>query len=638
MKSVLFPLYRLSGRTRLAGRLGALGAGLAAAVTAWANVPGGGSQGPDVTLTLQGNNVLLSNGIISATINTRTAEVNSLLFKGRDMVNRSGKSHMYFSRDGGTTYENLAHCVCSVTTRTPDTVDISCKHVYTPGAGDKAAWDVDAHFVLRRGATGLYVYTINSHPASYPALSVGEWRLVWPMPAEGDNWLLEKVYIDELRHWTLASAGDYRRTVPVTGAPKEVTQFTSGPWNGKYDCKYVYVGIYSDLGCWGYASDKNHLGGWFVFGNHEYFTNGPMKQDLTATQGSLNLVHLNMNHYGGTAPAFDAGQEWQKVYGPFLIYCNDQASGDECWKDAQEQAKAEASAWPYAWLKHPAYPAATERGGVTGRFVVRDALKPEVAAANAWVGLALPDSSPEGNFQYQGAGYQYWVRAGADGRFSIANVRPGAYTLYAFTNGAVGEFSRANVTVQAGALQPLGDVTWQVPHHGTKIAWEIGVPDRRSTEFKHGDDYFQPMLFWTMPKEFPNPLEYFVGQSDWRKDWNYAQSYYYQGSQEVPHPWRIHFRLDAAPRETATLTVAIAGSHQAGLNIAINGSGAAIPLKHQGGNALVRETDHAKYEVIYVPIAAGLLQAGENTITLTQTSVRGDQSSIMYDYLNLELP
>ncbi len=610
------------------------------AAAAHANVAGGGSEGSDVLLSQQGASVKLSNGILTVTIDAANAQVDSILYKGRDMINgQGGHSHMYFSRDGGTDYETLPHCVYTVTKQGGDMVDISCKHVYTPGKGDKHAWDVDVHFVLRRGAHGLYVYTINSHPASYPAMTVGEWRMVWPMPEAGQNYLLEKVYIDELHHEVMPSAADYRATIAVPGAPKEVTQFTTGIWAGKYDCKYVWVADYWDLGCWGYASDVNHLGGWFVFGSHEFFTNGPMKQDLTATQAAINLVHLNMNHYDGTELKFPQGTAWQKIYGPYFIYFNDQATGDECWKDAQAQARAEAAAWPYAWLSNPLYPARKDRGTVAGRFIVKDALKSGVSGANAWVGLALPETGHEGGFQFQGEYYQYWVHAASDGSFTIPNVRPGKYTLYAFTTGAVGEFSKVNVTVGAGQASNLGDVVWSVPHKGTKIAWEIGIPDRRATEFKHGRDYFVPMLYTQFPGEFTNPLNYYVGKSDFHQDWNYAQSYAYQGAKMVPHPWIIHFNLDEAPAGAATLTLALAGSHQAKLDVlANNGAATHVTPKYPGGNALVRESDHAKYEVDYVTIPAGKLTKGENTITLVQTNTGSDQASIMYDYLNLELP
>ena len=535
-----------------------------------ANVPGGGSQGPDVALKQNGDDVILDNGTIQATIDTTSARILVLKYKGRDMIDEEGKhGSIYFSRDGGATYENLGHCVYSVTKQTPDTVDISCDHIYSPDKKDKAPWDVDAHFVLRRGASGLYVYTVNSHPASYPDLTVGEWRMVWPTPNIGEDHLLENVYIDDLRHWTMPTAGDYNRAVGVPGAPKEVMRITTGGWAGKLDSKYVYSAKYWDLGCWGYASDKNHLGAWYVFGSHEFFSNGPTKQDLTATMG-LNLVHLNMNHLGGTEIHVKEGAAWQKVYGPYLLYFNDKASGYACWMDAKAQAQAEAAAWPYSWLNNPAYPSAKERGTAQGRLIVKDALKPEVSANNAWIGLALPETSAEGPWQNQAAGYQYWVRVAPDGSFTIPSVRPGNYTLYAFTEGAVGEFAKKDVTITPGTTTVLGDLTWQVPHKGMKIAWEIGVPDRSAAEFKHGNEFFYPLVYQQVPRDFPNPLDYHVDKSKWATDWNYAQSSFWDGSKYVPQQWRIHFRLAQVPSGDATLTIAIASSHRAHIAVYVN--------------------------------------------------------------------
>jgi hypothetical protein len=60
----------------------------------------------------------------------------------------------------------------------------------------------------------------------------------------------------------------------------------------------------------------------------------------------------------------------------------------------------------------------------------------------------------------------------------MPNVRPGTYMLYTFTDGAAGEFSKPDVTLQAGTTT-LGNLTWNIPHKGSRIAWEIGVPDRR---------------------------------------------------------------------------------------------------------------------------------------------------------------
>jgi rhamnogalacturonan endolyase len=593
-----------------------------------ANVPGGGSAGPEVTLTESDGNVILANGILTATIRKANAGITSLKFRGYEMLNAG-----YYSMDGGERYRQPARCFFSVKTRTPDLVDLSLKSVWQ---NEAQAFDIEVHYVLRRGASGLYSYAILSHPANYPATTVGEWRMVWKL----SNELLEKIYVDDFRHWQMPAASDYQQAQRTPIA--EIVKLTTGAWAGRYDCKYDYSAEYWDLGCWGHASDKNKIGGWIVLGGHEFFNDGPTKQDLTAASG-INHLHFGLNHYNASGIQVAAGETWQKLFGPFLLFCNyNPAGGDACWADAKAQAKAESAAWPYSWLNNPAYPLAGQRGAITGRFIVRDSLKPTVTAANAWVGVAQPPAN--GNWQFESKHYQFWVRTDAQGNFTIPNVRPGSYTLYAFTDGAVGEFSKPGVMINAGQMTALGELTWDVSHKGKKIAWEIGVPDRTAKEFRHGTDYFHGYLWENFAQEFPNPLDYTVGQSHWSTDWNYAQARYSGANPpngSAPWKWRIHFALTNVPPGTATLTLAIASAQKAAIAVYVNDESqpfTRVSPSVQGGNALLREGIHAKYCVEYVSIPTARLKTGDNVITLALLDARSADAHVMYDYLNLELP
>jgi rhamnogalacturonan endolyase len=238
--------------------------------------------------------------------------------------------------------------------------------------------------------------------------------------------------------------------------------------------------------------------------------------------------------------------------------------------------------------------------------------------------------------------YEYWVKTDAAGNFKIPFVRPGSYTLSAFTTGAVGEFTKTGVQVAAGTNTPLGDVTWDVPHKGSSIAWEIGVPDRTAKEFRHGNDYFHGYVWQNFSKEWPNPLDYTIGKSNPATDWNYAQTAYVQGTQISPWKWRIHFTLGSVPSAgDATLTLAIASAQRASINVYANDESrplATVKPSIQGGNALLRESIHAKYCVEYVPIPVGNLKTGDNTITLEFPATRSADAHVMYDYVNLEMP
>lgn len=609
-----------------------------------ANDPGGGSPtgGANVTLTTTATTATISNGVIQAMIEKSTGRVSSYKLNGFQMVDPANP--IYYSMDGGASFEVPTNCVYSVTTQTSDMVDVSFKRTWNDTSGYKHAFDIDLHFVLRRGDTGLYAYAILNHPASYPATSVGEWRIVWKLPRNSTTFTFERAYVDDLRNWEMPSVYDYQNASPT--AIGEIVKLNTGVMAGKYDGKYTYAARYSEIGTWGHASHIAKRGVWFALGGHDYFNDGPTLQDLTSSESYI-LMHFGRNHFGGSGTSVAAGETWRKMYGPFLLYCNATTAannaGDVLWADAKAQVAAEKAAWPYSWLTNSDYPAAAARGTVTGRLLVNDPLKPSITGANANIGLAAPEETA-GNWQFQSKGYQYWTKADASGNFSIPAVRPGTYTLYAFTDGVIGEFSKIGVTVTAGGTNAQGNITWNVSHPGTSIAWEIGVPDRTAKEFKHGNDYFIPFLWDVYTQELPNPLVYNVGSSNPATDWNYVHSNHTDATTgtTVPWDWNLNFNLPAVPRSgTATLTVAVASSHYSRLFLYLNGSPtsfARISPPVSGGNALLRQGIHAKYSYVDIPIPVSSLRTGANTFTFRFTGDPGHSPHVMYDYLRLELP
>ena len=539
-----------------------------------ANDPGGGAPGTgaNVTLTETSTHVTLSNGVITATIRKDNGQVTSYLFKGTQMVlpNRP----IYYSMGGGDTFDVPSQTVYSVTSQSADMIDVSFKRTWNPNAGFKYALDIDLHFVLRRGDTGLYAYAILDHPAHYPAVNLGEWRIVWWLPRDSTTFHFERAYVDELRNWEMPSYYDYQNASPTAIA--EIVKLNTGVMAGKYDGKYTYAARYYDIGTWGHTSKVSKKGVWFVLGGHDFFNDGPTHQDLSSSESYI-LMHFGRNHYGGSSINVAEGEAWRKIFGPFLLYCNETTattnSGDVLWADAKAQVEAEKSAWPYSWLVNADHPAASGRGTVTGRLLINDPLKPHVNGANAMVGLAAPQET-HGNWQQQSKGYQYWVKADSAGNFTIPHVRPGSYTLYAYTTGVVEEFSKTGITVSSGATNAQGDLTWNVSNPGSSIAWEIGVPDRTAKEFRHGNDYFTPFLWEVYPNEFPNPLVYNVGTSNPSTDFNYVHSNYPTSTPGTTTAWNwdVNFHLPAVPRSgNATLTVAFAGSHYSRLFLYING-------------------------------------------------------------------
>jgi rhamnogalacturonan endolyase len=358
---------------------------------------------------------------------------------------------------------------------------------------------------------------------------------------------------------------------------------------------------------------------------------------------------LGGQHYGmGGAFDMPAGQEFHKLYGPFLIYANKTSATSNAagvlWQDALAQAKAEQGAWPYEWFKESTYLQAAQRGTVSGAISIDDWGTPGASSADLWVGLA-----PAGtDFQQQTKTCQFWTKSDATGSFEIKNVVPGRYTLYAFGRGANGQFAQPGVVVKAGQNPSIHPV-WVPDRKGT-TAWEIGYPDRTAEKFKHDTDYFRWGVFQQFPADFPKGLTYTVGKSDWRKDWNFAQptladtdatgaTVYHQ------YPWTIDFDLAAAPlsgaNDSASLYFSFASTFSAALIVSVNGTNVTTPttgfFPANPSDAMIRLGSHGAWSEARSTFPAKLLKAGANTILLNQRKAASG-ASVMYDYLRLELP
>lgn len=92
----------------------------------------------------------MGNGIISATIQKNNGQIRSMLYSGFETV----LGNIYYSMDGGSSFQTPGPCVFSVTTQTPDLLDLSFFQLYT---GQPHVLDIDIHYVLNRRFGCLYL-------------------------------------------------------------------------------------------------------------------------------------------------------------------------------------------------------------------------------------------------------------------------------------------------------------------------------------------------------------------------------------------------------------------------------------------------------------------------------------------------
>lgn len=617
-------------------------------------MPGRAQGTSKVSVVDSGPTVVLRNDLVAVTMQKASATIITFTYNGANiLVGGYGVGKFYWSWNQSA-YQNPSGCLYTLTADTATTGGSYAEvklHITWSGVSADAPMDVDIYYSLKTGVSGAYTAAKLSHPAAYPLKLGGEWRMA-AYPGATFDWLS----VDAARNRLMPSDADETAAVVVPGAPREVMRLTTGVYANHYECKYDYSADFGDLDAWGWSSTTDHIGVWMTAPSKEYYPGGPLKRELICYATSILLNMLGGTHYGmGGEGDVAAGENRQKVYGPFPIYCNRVPAATPnaplaLWQDAIAQGRAEQAQWPYAWFTEPAYVAAAGRGTVTGRLLIQDATTAAVPAANAWVGVAIPPAgtTDAADFQRWSKNYQFWVRTDAAGNFSIPHVLPGTYALFAFGGGATGQLTRAGAaTVTAGATAALGTVTW-TPTRIAPTVWEIGVPDRSAQEFRHGNDYWvggtypDPnwAKFMNYPTEFPQDVNYTVGQSSWATDWNYVQPYNIVDSPQATAPeWKVNFNLSTAPKagSTASVYVAAAASFAAALIVKVNGTNITTPTTGlffaDPSDATIRKGNHGAFAELRFSFPASLLRAGPNVVSFTQRRSGGD---IQYDYLRLE--
>ena len=656
-------------------------------VLARANNPGGFTSSVTTAVTTGTETVnghtdrYLDNGILHVSIQNN-GNVDSIKYlkpglpgtpkvNGTEMVSQSGVNfgnhtaiyyYIYPDSTGDAVYLN--------TTTSSTNIDLGYLRAYNPAVHNVAA-DAELHYSLGKRNTGLYCYLILKHPASFAVytnnLNVSFIQCIWPTAHDNTNFLCENQYLDDFTRYGLATNGvnqkrnglqpnfwDVYHTIAVTNFPKEVVQYTTGVFAGSTNGKYSYTLDYPKISTFGMASDTNKLGLWYVSGGHEYQNNGPTACEYAGGIGGLLLYEPLIAHYANTGLTVSSNANWTKIYGPWLLYFNSASNGAACWADSKNQALAEQSAWPYAWLTNGVYQKKNQRASVSGKLVINDPLRPQASAAGAWVGLAAPDDGTENasdNWQFQSDGYQFWTQCAADGSFTLPPVTTfspyggnASYKLYAYcggTNGSVGEFQTGPFTFAPGTVTNLGTLTWTVPHAGSQVLWEIGYPDRTAAKFRHGDEYGIPGLWLRFTNEFSNPLEYYIASNNWATAFNFCQTIDFMST--APWKWHLNFNLPSVKQGTYWLNIAYAAADSIQVIRVNNDSGIVKTFRPDNGtpsgDTYLRQGIHSKYTVAHVPIPSTLLNVGANVITLDQ-EYHSDHGrvSFMYDYVNFEAP
>jgi len=564
------------------------------------------SVNDDVQLEEFSTNVRISNGLISMVIGKSNAKVNELLVNGQNILAPKGA---YFDANVPG-YININADKFEIVSNTSDMVHVKGTKFST----SSAPFEIESHYILRRGDSGYYSFLVYRHNSNFSAELVQTRHVI-----RVDTERMPNMIVSNNRQGQLP-------TQQMLGAAENVADATVRLADGSVFTKYNWAMYEGEHFVHGMAG--NDLGLWVIKGSNEYQPSGPVKQNLTVHEENVVLAMLHSTHYGSPAVKLPANSGWKKIYGPFFVYVNTGDNLTELWTDAKVRAEYERQAWPYNWLNLAEYD--NQRTSVSGELNLADGSIP----VDAWV--ILGESSTY--WTQQAKDYLYWSKVNYDGTFTIDNVRPGTYTLWAWGGGVFGEFEYPEIDVVTDQPTVLPKLTWEPLNSGT-LVWEIGIPNRTADEFFSIDHHRNWGLWFEYHRQFPEGVNYYIGSSDYTKDWNFVQPAMMVGEwgNRTAEPWRIYFDLPEQPsNDLGILTIAIAGTGGVRLDVLINGQ-LVKSLSYSADGSVHRSGISGIYHLEQIEFDATLLNQGENIVELKVHGSNSLSSGIMYDYLRLEL-
>ncbi|KAI3926778.1 hypothetical protein MKW92_014140 [Papaver armeniacum] len=626
-----------------------------------------GGSGNSVQLHVHDTQVVMDNGLVQVTLSSPSGIITGIQYNGIDNLlealnkeDNRGYWDLYSTHPGGKGNQFVIKATnFKVITQNENQVEISFSKKWDSTNGKDVPLNIDKRFVMRKGQTGFYTYGIYEHVQGWPAFNLNGTRIAF------------KLRKDKFQYMAVSKTRQRKMPMPEDRLPPrgKLLQFKEAAllvdpkdpaMKGQVDDKYMYTSNYEDIKVHGWVSSNPLVGFWQITASDEYRSAGPLKQDLTSHVGPTSLTVFLSSHYIGQdgVPIFQDGEAWKKVYGPVFIYLNTGPAGTKesaLYDDAEKQLQQETKNWPYNFLGSPTTRKRIKEVQFKENYL--EINKVDVPAKDAYVGLALPGEV--GSWQRECKGYQFWTRAGPDGLFTIKNVVPGDYNVYAWVPGFIGDYKYEKlVTVKAGGVVTLAeDLVFEPPRNGTTL-WEIGIPDRTAGEFfipAVDPQYANPLYLkqdtwrqyglWERYGEiYPkNDLVYTINSSDYRKDWFYAHVTRKVGTAFKSTTWQVKFKLDDIVKTGSyILRVAIASSTGAELQVRFNDATTLTPHFTTGSlykdNAIARHGIHGLYLFFNVQAKTGWLRKGDNTIYFTQARSGGPFQGIMYDYVRLEGP
>ena len=610
---------------------------LAAALILFCAGSSRGADAPAVELHQDAEQIEMQNGLVHLAVDKKNKGLDSIHYRVNGPEIELGGMHFDANReraedeDSPNAKAGLVRLFrqpgarLAVLRSGPDIAEV----VAVEEASPRFAFYTEAHWILRRGDPGFYVYIVFRHGPGMEAISLVQARTV--LGAVSGTKLFTNYIVDDERQGPFPT-GEILETIQDA-----TDRYASGQIYTKYD----YSAFVADELVYGMAG--NGVGLWMILPGREYINGGPLHQELTVhkglrgtgdTKGNILLWMFQGTHFDANSIDLKAGQTWSMCFGPAFVYCNQGNSVAAMWQDAKQRAQAEEVSWPYSFVTHSSYP--LHRTTVTGHIQMSDGRIPK----GAWVVLAPPGTN---DWCQSAGGYTFWSKVDDSGAFTVPKVRVGRYTLFVSGGNEFTDYRKEGISVLGTDMLDLGSLVWNPVKHGRTL-WQIGTADRSTREFKNGNDVRHYDNFIRNVHDFPQDVTFTIGQSREDRDWNFAQWGWYA---QNPY-WTIRFEQPKALTGLATLTLGVCASTHKQLEVKVNGNAAGvITLPKTGGAPYRSGGQDSEYYVYPITFDAGWIRAGTNEITLAiQGAVPfadpdkarpGRIGAVMYDAIRLEV-
>lgn len=552
----------------------------------------------DVQMSVSGMSVTMNNGKTFVSINSK-GQVSSMKYNGTTELLGSTGIYFDFTTDNGN--QNLNPVKMEVIKQTAE----MCEVLYSATSGNTI---FQQGYIMRNNVAGVYTYVIATGTATSANEPLKEVRVCTRLAS---NQLYG--YVDDRMTGKMPTNSEME--IAEQNQIQDATYYLQ---DGSIYTKYNWANyIERDL-FHGTSSKPLDQTGYGVFNipvSYEWINGGPDRQELMVHATSKSPITIQMlqgEHLGGSALVLNEGEK--KLYGPFLIHA---VYSTKPLVSAKQTAEQQQKEWPFQWFDNELYP--KERATVSGHLNVTTGQR------NDSVRVVLAQEEDK-ELITQTHGYQFWTTTDANGDFIIKNVRPGAYTLYAYAQAGevTDELQVKNITVEAGE-QSLGTIDW-TPVKYSQMLWMLGENNRRSSEFKLCDEVRQYGLWDAVPAT--TTLN--IGTDDPAEKWYYAQT--------KAGTWTVKFNLEEKPAGTACVTASLAGATNANASVAVKVNGYTVGTWKPGINdaAIYRSAiNSGRHWLFSNKFSASYLKKGDNTLTLTMSG-NGKNGGFMYDCLKLE--